>query len=274
MSTNPRFINGILVPYNLSIAELTTLVDSYSNNRWAAFVALGCKLEPEALEVLQNKLRSPDWSVRRAAAEAIGYHRYGERAQSELIRLLHDKSPHVASTACQSLGKLKVASELAHSELIGLLHNDEPADVVRAACQSLGKLKVGSSHDHILNLLKSKDPTIRLVALQTLCIFWQDSDFDLVLKTMQADSSEDVRKEAAWTLWRCAETSKWKILFAAWQESKLSRERVWACRLAGKYGDDSYAITLQKLAGDKDGHVRKSAQRALQTMSNRSEIRL
>lgn len=233
MSAKPRLMNGITVPYDLSVADLATLVESESSDRWAAFIALGHKLEPEALEVLQNKLHSPDWSLRKAAAEAIGYHCDGARAGSELTRLLRDQSPYV----------------------------------VRAACESLGKLKVGSGHDQVLKLLKSEDSATRGVALRTLGVVWQDSDFDFLLEAMQTDTSEDVRKEAAWTLWQRVGPSNWKILFALWQESKQSRERVWACQLAGKYGDDSCATVLRKLAVDKDGHVRKAAEGALQALS-------
>jgi len=43
----------------------------------------------------------------------------------------------------------------------------------------------------------------------------------------------------------------------------VPRHRVWACELAGLFGDEAAKTQLMPLCHDSNGHVRKAAQRVL-----------
>lgn len=230
-------VNGVPIPYGESPAQLEQRLGGSASEAAAAFRALGSDSSSEALEVLVRATSSQDWAIRRLAAEAIGNHPRRVEALATLRPLLSDTSEYV----------------------------------VRTACETLAKLGDHDSHDAIAALLKVPQSATRVGAARALRHLWQESDFPLLLGLMHKDASEDVRKEAAWTLRGAASTSTWAALFEAWKAAPLARHRTWACELAEKYPEERLAADLQVLAEDPDGHVRRAAERALRALRGSPE---
>ncbi|HEX5504038.1 MAG TPA: HEAT repeat domain-containing protein [Thermomicrobiales bacterium] len=182
--------------------------------------------------MLTELTSSPDWQYRRSAAEALGYHRFGRQATSTLSRLLGDPSPYV----------------------------------VRTACDAVARLALHDAHDAVAALLRSSEAATRLRAVEALVALWQPDDFAPAFAAYRADSSEEMRRQAAWTLRATASEDTWQRLFEAWHRDPLPRHRVWAVELAAAFGDNEVKAQVQALTTDRDGHVRKAAQRSLQQL--------
>jgi hypothetical protein len=107
---------------------------------------------------------------------------------------------------------------------------------------------------------------MRIAALRGLAILWEESDFEPVFDRYLHDSSDGVRREAAWTLQHNANSDCWQRLFSAWSTDVLARHRVWACQLAGRFASKSHLPELEFLQSDADGHVRIAAKRAADSL--------
>jgi hypothetical protein len=107
-------------------------------------------------------------------------------------------------------------------------------------------------HKQILNLANASDECTRLAALRGLVSLWEASDFEPVFDRYLHDPSEEVRKEAAWTLQQNADSGCWQRLFAAWSTDSLVRHRVWACQLAVRFGRMNLLTELKSLQTDAD----------------------
>lgn len=232
MIDKPSQVNGIPVPYTAGVDELREIIESKSDERWAAFVALGYCEEEEALETLLEYAGSRDWSIRRAAAEALSTHPCIERSLTVLRSLLSDESEYV----------------------------------VRTACEALASIQDHHSRGLILELIRSKDSSTRAVALRALQVIWGDEAFSLVLDLFDHDPEEEVRREAGWSLRAAANPSNWMQLFERFVGDRMHHHRVWACELAEEFGDKSIVARLRPLCQDEDGHVRKAADRALKRL--------
>ena len=235
MTTRPSSYNGVPIPYDDEINDLRQRVKATGPEAWAACLALGYKTDKAAFEVLEELAVSDDWRYRRAAIEAMATHHLALTRTAFFCACLTDPSPYVVRTACKVVAELKLED----------------------ACDSLRKL------------VHSDAGNTRIAALIALKELWQPSDFDLVLSMFQKDVSEQVRREAAWTLRSNADKSNWESLFEVWRTDPLHRHRIWACELAGKFGDRSHAKILQVMLKDTDGHVRAAADHTLQELSRK-----
>lgn len=222
-------INGIPIPYTTPPEELVQILDTPGPKAWAAFVALGYNPSLSALQILIKFASSDDWRFRRSAIEAIAYHPHAKLALHTISNALHDTSIYV----------------------------------VRAACATVKELKLTEVHDEILELLKSKYPTIRQVAIATLGSIWQPVDFDQIFTLFVNEPDVHVRRDAAWVLRDHATKGNWVYLFNAWHQDQLHRHRVWACELAVEFGISEVQMELEALCSDENGHVRKAACKAL-----------
>jgi HEAT repeat protein len=129
-------------------------------------------------------------------------------------------------------------------------------------------LGLAEAHDDLLALLSSREAATRQAAVGALASFWRAGDFAPVLRLSLSDPSQAVRRDAAWSLRATAGAETWRELFEVWKEDQSPRLRLWACQLAGEYGDEHMKTALEALARDQDGHVRKAVARILARWSN------
>jgi HEAT repeat protein len=198
---------------------------------WAACKTLGRMKSAEALSQLIQLTGHPDWRYRRAAIEAIGTHALSKNgtAAERILAALTDTSLHVVKTACESAANLKLLE----------------------------------AHDLIAGLLSAEDYSVRESAVRALSELWRETDLARLLDVYRRDRSEEVRRQAAFTLWNNASTSSWRTLFDAFRIDGLHRHRVWACELVSKFGDRQDKESIRALLHDENGHVRKAAAKAL-----------
>jgi HEAT repeat protein len=235
MQNRPTLWNGIEVPYGASVEELAKRTDDAAPSRWAAFVALAHTPGDSALEVLKDRAGSADAHVRRIAVEAIGVHPDGHQLRAVILSLLSDRDGFV----------------------------------VRSACDAAARHGLTDAHDPIVRLLSAADGLTRGSALRAVRELWQEADFPEVLRVFTSDTSDEVRKEAGWTLYSLASSDNWRTLFALWRTSSVPRHRTWACELAAMYGGPEMLADLRSLSGDADGHVRNRADDAINALKER-----
>jgi len=225
----PSHLNGVPVPYDAPVSVLRDAASKPGPAAWASILALGHHGAGEAHDVLLRLAGSPDWRCRRAALEAISFHARSESAHDLFLAALRDESAFVA----------------------------------RAACEIVGRLGIASARARVLSLLGSEHAAVRRAAVSAIADLLAVDDFDRVLRVFREDPSPETRREAAWALRKNAGPGTWRRLVETWAEDELPRHRVWACELAGEFGDRSVRRKLEVLTEDPDGHVRKAANRAL-----------
>lgn len=232
----PTRLNGITIPYNTPVPDLVRAASKPGPEAWAAVVALGHDESGEAYDVLLRLAASPDWCYRRAALEAIAVHVRSHDAHTLFCAALKDESPYV----------------------------------VRTACEITGSHRITQAHSRVCGLLSSSDQRTREVAVGAITKLWTDDDFDRLLKLFRDDASLVVQRKAAWALRENVCRRTWRELVEWWKKDALPRHRTWACEIAGDFGDTSVKEDLEVLAKDRDGHVRKAANRALEKVETRS----
>ena len=196
---------------------------------------LGSREDAAALEILAGVAAVDDQFLRRTALEIIGKHPHGRDLGAVILSALGDPSEYVARTACEVV------------EQWGLLE----------------------ARNLLVPLLANVNEATRQSAIRALGAVWVDADFPGVFRIYAEDFAADVRREAAWVLRRRATAANWRTLFDAFSEDELVRHRVWACELAGNFSGLEIFPLLSRLASDPDGHVRKAAARATETISSR-----
>ncbi|MFH0801872.1 MAG: HEAT repeat domain-containing protein [bacterium] len=217
------------IPYEADLTLLHSMLSENRKKHHMACLILANKGDAESLKLLIEQTDSPDSDRRLTAIEAIGRHPLGAEAANLLIKMLRDKSP----------------------------------SVVQQACQTLTYMKIIEAHEDIMPLLELKESYIRYVAVQALNVFWEESDFEILVKICKKDSSLDVRKEAAFSLCNHADRHNWKALVELWHSDENPRQRVWACKLIERYGDTTNHPILEELSRDQNYHVRWAAKKAL-----------
>jgi HEAT repeat protein len=224
----PQTWNGVPIPYGASVADLRAMIDEPGPKAWAAIRALGEKPEADALSALVQLTRSSDPHLRRSAVEAIGIHPSGQTASKVVCELLHDRDNFI----------------------------------VRAAVKAAANLRLDSARERVLSLVKASEESTRIAALRALESLWQSSDFETVFDLYRHDRSDEVRKQAAWSLQKNVGADHWERLFSAWSKDSVPRHRVWACEFAGRFGSRAVLPALEALRADHDGHVRAAARQA------------
>lgn len=181
--------------------------------------------------LLREQLASPDWTRRRAAANALGKHQKASEAAPDLRVALADQSPYV----------------------------------VRAVIEALAAIKDKESRPRVLSLLRDRDPATRASAVCALGALWEPVDVGPVLHAAQTDRSAEVRKQASWVLHEHAASASWEQLFGLWSQSDVPRERIWATELAAAFGGSDITDVLKPFLTDTDGHVRRAAERVVKS---------
>ncbi len=223
--------NCVSVPNGATVRELETATslrppDAYT---WASFVALGQRGCRESLRVLESAAADADWTVRRAAIEAIGRHVLAHEMAQVVIRAFQDPNTSVR----------------------------------RAGCYAAAEGHIADAHDRVLTALRDPDDEVRRAAVEAIDSLWQPGDFSHLWPIHVSDTHMEVRRQAAFTLFNRIEPSTWEVAFARWISDPLPRHRAWACRLALRWGSPALTPVVQRLADDENGHVRKAAAAAL-----------
>jgi HEAT repeat protein len=211
----------------VKVDEAIRTVESLAPACWPAFAALAEADDPRSVEVLERQLESRDWTRRRAAAEALGKNPRGAFVAPKLRAALADPKPYV----------------------------------VQAAARAVAAVGDRKTRPRLTALLTDREAATRMAALWALDDLWEPSDVDRVLLVADRDDSVDVRKVANWVLKRHASPEMWRSLFDLWARSQVPRERAWAMELAATFGGPSTLALLGPFLSDRDGHVRKYAQR-------------
>ena len=197
---------------------------------------LGSREDAEAMKTLAAVAAVDDQFLRRTALEVIGRHPKGHELSAIVLRACRDPSEYV----------------------------------VRAACEIAGQWKLLEAHDLVLSHLANASGATRQTAIRALGAIWVETDFPLMFSIYAEDRETGVRREAAWVLRRRATPANWRTLFDALYIDELARHRVWACELAEGFSGPEILPVLSLLASEPDGHVRKAASRAVQTISSRA----
>jgi HEAT repeat protein len=200
---------------------------------WAAIVALAHSPDPHALQYLGDLASFSDPLVRRYVVQWIGRCPDGAKLAGVVVERLRD--PH--------------------------------GSVVRTAAHVAGELAISEAHAGVVALLGDTAPATREAGLWALEKLWQEADFELVLKVFESDASQKVRRTAGWTLRGTRTASTAAVLVELWRADPLARHRVWACEIVAEFQQRQFYECLTHLTGDRDGHVRKAAKRALQALA-------
>jgi HEAT repeat protein len=192
--------------------------------------------DDEVLDALRKLSANSDQFLRRTALEIIGKHRRGRELAASVLEAFRDPSDYVRRTACEVVGQWKLVE----------------------------------AHDLMLPLLREPAASTRESVLRALAAIWAGADFQPVFEIYKNDPEIGVRREAAWTLRHHAHKDNWRVLFDAFCADELTRHRLWACELAGTFGDSEILPALSSLADDSDGHVRKATARASHMVVSRS----
>jgi len=225
-ANRPAQAFGVPVPYAASLAELRERLELPGPPAWAACLALGHKPEPEALALLAELAKNPEWSLRNLAVQALGPHPLGAQAAEFVISALTDPLPQIVRTACDTAGRLRLVA--ARARLVALLGSAEP-QVRFHAVRALGEVAAPEDHGAVWTLSRK-------------------------------DKAEFVRKEAERTLRRTASAQTWRRLFDRWKLDAQPRLRVWACELLNEFGQSGDLPELRRLVRDRNAHVRKAAE--------------
>lgn len=186
-----------------------------------------------ALKLLADAAGDSDQFVRRTAIETIGRHPQGRSLHTLILTALSDPSGYV----------------------------------VRTACEVVSKWEMSEAHDLVFSLLTNPVAATRESALHALGVIWRNTDFPVAFSIYAKDREIRVRRGAAWVLYRRADLDSWRSLFDAFAADKLARHRQWACELAQNFSGRQVKPLLSQLLSDPDGHVRKAAARAIETLS-------
>jgi HEAT repeat protein len=219
---------GVPVPYEAPLEELRRRLELPGPPAWAACLALARKPEPEALALLAELAKNPEWSLRNLAVQALGSHPLGAQAADLVIKALADPVPQI----------------------------------VRTACDAAGRLRLEAARARLVDLLGSAEPQVRFHAVRALGELWSPEFHGTVWTLSRKDKAEFVRKEAERTLRRTASAQTWRRLFDRWKLDALPRLRVWACELLSDFGQSGDMPELRRLVRDRNAHVRKAAERA------------
>lgn len=214
---------------NQSLDDLNRCTGEPGPQAWEAFKRLATLGTEAALSLLLDRANHPDWTIRQAAINALAQHRLGCQAEPILRTAMKDPSEYV----------------------------------VRAALNASRELRLISLNEVVAALVKDRNPLTRAEAMRTIGRMWTSGNFVLVYAAFSKDSDEEVRKEAAWSLYHNAGKDTWRTLYGVWIAAAMPRYRLWAVELVSRFGGESDVAALSSLSGDPDGHVRKAVANVL-----------
>lgn len=226
-TTKPSSLNGAPIPHEAATEELLELIKAPPPDCGPAFIALGCRQDPQALYALINATKDSDWQKRRFAAAALRYHPAGKRALPAIEPLLTDEKPEVVSAASETMAELGLMSE------------------------------------RLVYLLQLDNPKTRTAALKALTKLGHKQVFAYVLKVFERETFPEPRDAAAAFLEQFADDSNWHGLAKQWAKDVQPGVRVKAVHLVAKHGTTKDVDLVSDMLDDKDMNVRRAAYQAL-----------
>lgn len=237
-------------------------------------------------------LKSADWSVREAAAKALG--RLGDtRSTRTLLGVLGDSDARVRAAAAQALGWL--GDRTAANGLIEAL-GDPESEVRRSAAQALNELgltkwqdwvngddedfsRLGSSHETqaarpLLKALDNPRWDLRSAAIRALGELGDNQATDTLVQALQgAEGCAHVRESAAFALAKIASPKAVPALLKALADPE-SNVRWAAARALGDFGDPQAVDALVPMLNGAETHayVREAAAFALGKIGERDAV--
>lgn len=185
------------------------------------------------LNALAQAAASDDQFLRRTAIEVIGRHPRGRELRTIILRAFDDSSEYV----------------------------------VRTACDVVAQWGLNEAHKFVVALLANASKATRRSAIRALETLWIEADFPLIFDIYSRASEIEIRREAAWVLRRRVTCADWRTLFDAFYVDEFARHREWACELAETFSGREILPMLSQLSMHVNGHVRKAASQAIQTLS-------
>ena len=103
-----------------------------------------------------------------------------------------------------------------------------------------------------------------------MCTLGVEADIPVLTALYDRDTAEEARRMAAWALQVVATPATWEPIFLRFEHDQTTdRHRLWACEMAGRFGNSAHLPALARLAQDPDGHVRGAAERAVAAIGAR-----
>jgi HEAT repeat protein len=164
-----------------------------------------------------------------------------------LIRGLDDKSEKVRCQSAKSLGFNM--NDRAIEALGKVVRNDK--DIVKIpALRSLAKAGDEKSFDHIISVLDSASPLIRMEVIHTLSHYEFKKSFPFY-SVMISDDSEEVCQTVIWAMERSGGEKSMNALFQALEDKRMG-VRAYAAKSLGKIGDTKALTPLLLALKDAD----------------------
>lgn len=108
MRQKPTAVNGVVIPHDVSFAEIVSKLRTPGPSAWAAIKALGHNPSEEALKTLVDLCDHPDWRYRRSSIAALITHPASSTVERAILQALDDESPYVVRAACDAVGELRL----------------------------------------------------------------------------------------------------------------------------------------------------------------------
>ena len=232
MMTQPETRYGLEIPNDKSVEELIELTKEKPPACWNAYTALGNNTSEKSIYALTDLLTNSDWTHVRSAIEAIGNNIRGLQLEDKLIRFLDGNNKFI----------------------------------VTATIKALSNLRSENSHDKIRGLINRDNVEIKQAAIEGLSNIWQVSDFDFLADYYNHQENDTIKKAIGFVLAEHVDKSNWKRFFDIYSIDTITRHREWALVFASEFSSDEKLIA--PFLKDKDGHIRKKAQKFMETIKS------
>jgi len=252
--------------------QVTVLMDDNDDRVAAAAAIAVLRGMPEAPQVADDMLRSPDAEARRITVEGVGRKigkiagAIGRLAIVDLEKAADDSDPRVRRAAIRWLGMLKDQESV---EIL-MRHMKDPDDSVRAASASaLARIGIGNLPSLGKQALADRSLAVRLAGIELLAT--ANADAELVTLTDDADPMVALQAAIAIKAKRPELVEKALVRAAAADEWTI-RSGV-ANLLVTAVGKDAARAHAQRLATDRELGVRLAAARTLISIGDREEAK-
>jgi HEAT repeat protein len=222
-----------------------------SVRRWALKI-LAYFGSPAALDVLLTAMSDADTRVQESAIQGLAFVD-DPRAQDALLNAARHSSPQVRAVGFRSLGHSAPDSRIAAALIRGL--GDPDAWVRYYACQSAGRLRVASAIDGLIARLSDPAPQVRMASVEALSHF-DEPEAQEALERVALSTDHDLQQAALISL-GMARAGQTAVLTAL--DSDSSANRLIAVSALSGFDDDWVVDRLSRAAHDVDEGVRTAA---------------
>ena len=214
----------------------------------------------ELLKVIENGPPNERWKAARSLVKLNH-----SLPKSSLFEMFDKDNVDLKQAVLFVVGKSWEGAKFSELIIKGL--NSSNDAVFRTACETARNLRYSPVASLIAEGLKSKSIATVESSLRGLEYAWDDECFEQVFCVYKTHKSIRVKKAAAYPLCTHASLGTWKSIFTEFSSDSIDRHRVFACKIAYKFGDKGVLESLRNLARDKNGHVRWYSERTLKRLS-------